>query len=190
MATTPIERCPVCGNRLAVSQSPTACADCGFEYDRDTRVWCSAETWGRVGLTYAAWGVGVGVAVAAVQRLAPSNAPYAYPALPLVCALLTPTFGLLVRRLVSGRITGRFVALTPPGIVVGTRPRPLLIRWSEFQRLGDRRGLPRLHFNDSRQPVALEDIFNTPAEFSDFKAALGQCVHQRQRRRPTSDEAE
>lgn len=92
--------------------------------------------------------------------------------LPLLLALGAPAVGLAFRQSIFGRISGRFVALTPGGIVVGTRGRPRTVTWEEFERLGERRGVPVLYLHESGVQVPLDDIFRDSQELGEFRAAL------------------
>ena len=172
-----LERCPNCGEDLRTLPAPNRCPDCGFAYDAQTRVWQSRESWGRLALLYTAGGLVVGVVISALYRLSFANAPY--PALPLLLGLITPVAGLALRRLISGRISGRFVALTPHGILVGTRPTPLLVPWAVVDRLIEERGVPKLRCHDAPTLVPLDDIFASPAEVDEF----GQALHAAMARR-------
>jgi hypothetical protein len=147
-----------------------------FEYDEHTRVWRSGESWGRLACVYTAAGLVAGVIVSALYRLGFENAPY--PAFPLVLGLVTPVAGLYLRRLISGRITGRFVALTPRGILVGTRTTPVLVPWGAVERLIEERGVPKLRCHDAPTLVPLDDIFANAAEVDAFGKALQDAVRR------------
>ena len=92
--------------------------------------------------------------------------------------------GLGLRCLISGRITGRFVALTPPGILVGTRRRPTLLPWADFDQLTDQRGVPKLRLHASETLVPLEDIFASAQELADFRSALHAAAQRYRATRP------
>lgn len=170
MTATGPDPCPVCSRPLAELPPPNRCPDCGFDYDADTRVWRSTETWRRVAVVYTAYGLIAGTVCAALYRFGSDAAPY--PVLPLVLALVVPVVGLFFRRLISGRITGRFVALTPSGVLVGTRPTPELVPWDDVDRLTDQRGVPKLQRRASETLVPLDDIFAGPADLAAFHAAF------------------
>ncbi len=78
--------------------------------------------------------------------------------------------------MVSGRITGRFVAVTPPGILVGTRQPALLVSWDEFEQLTEQRGVLKIRSHDSGTLVPLDDIFANPVEVAAFEQAVKQAV--------------
>lgn len=96
--------------------------------------------------------------------------------MPLACALLAPGLGLLLRRGLTGRVTGRFVALTPGGILVGTRARPMLVAWSDFDRLTEQRGVPKLQLRSGPAPLPLDDIFSGAEEVAAFRSELKQAA--------------
>lgn len=173
-------RCPVCGGELPGQPLPNACAACGFAYDADTRVWQTRETWARLGLVYALVGLALGLFIAVTQRIAFGQS--LSPTLPLVGVLVAPAVGLLFRRLVGGRISDRFVALTPPGILVGTRTRPTLIPWGDFAQLSERRGVPRIRRRESGELVAIDDIFADADALAAFRAAVTATA--RRKRQP------
>jgi hypothetical protein len=170
MPLVDMSTCPVCGCDLAALPPPNHCPGCDFEYDEHTCVWRSSESWGRLAAWYAGVGLVAGLACVAFYRIRLEQAPH--PAWPLLCLLVAPALGLLVRRILGGRITGRFVALTPAGIVVGTRPRAVVITWDNYDRLTEQRGVPKLQRHDSPVLLALDDIFATPEEYADFRAQL------------------
>jgi hypothetical protein len=176
MSPDPLERCPHCGGDLTTRPPPNRCPDCSFEYDEHTRVWRSDESWGRLATVYATVGLVTGVIVSLLYRLSFAHAPY--PALPLVLGLIAPALGLFLRRLIGGRITGRFVALTPRGILVGTRRTPLLISWGVFDQLTEQRGVPKLRCCGSTTLVALDDVFAGAAEVSAFERALHDALRR------------
>ena len=177
MTATGPDPCPVCSRPLAESLPPNRCPDCGFEYDADTRVWRSADTWGRVAVVYTAYGLIGGTICAALYRFGFAQAPY--PALPLLLALVVPVVSLFLRRLISGRITGRFVALTPSGVLVGTRPTPELVLWDDVDRLADQRGVPKLQRRASETLIPLDDVFAGAEDLAAFHNALQAALRRR-----------
>ena len=181
MTATGPHPCPVCSRPLTGLAPPNRCPECGFEYDADTRVWRSGETWGRVAVVYTAYGLIVGTIAAAIYRLGSDQAPY--PALPLLLALVIPVVGLVLRRVISGRISGRFVALTPRGVLVGTRPISELVPWDDVERLTEQRGVPKLQRRDSENLVAFDDIFTGPEDLAAFRFAL-EAARRRWAQRP------
>jgi hypothetical protein len=170
MPAQTVDHCPNCGEDLRALPPPNRCPECGFEYDTYTRVWQSRESWGRVACLYTAGGLVAGLVISVLYRLSFANAPY--PALPLLLGLIAPIAGLTLRRLVSGRISGRFVALTPGGVLVGTRPTPLLVPWDAVERLIEERGVPKLRCHEAPTLVPLDDIFTGPAEVDEFGRTL------------------
>ena len=170
MSAPMLDRCPNCGQDLRARPAPSHCPDCGFEYDAQTRVWLSRESWGRLACLYAVGGLLAGVVISALYRLSFTNAPY--PALPLLLGLIAPLVGLALRRLISGRISGRFVALTPRGVLVGTRATPLRVPWDAVERVVEERGVPKLRCHDVPALVPLDDIFASAAEVDEFEKAL------------------
>ncbi|MCK4341424.1 MAG: hypothetical protein KAY37_06850 [Phycisphaerae bacterium] len=170
MPQSELERCPVCSGDLGQRPPPNHCPECGFAYDEQTRVWRSGETWARLAVIYALVGLVIGVVVATLYRVSLDRVPN--PTLTLLCAVIAPAVGLVFRRGLGGRITGRFVALTPSGIMVGTRSRPLLIPWSDFNRLVERRGITRIQRHGTSILVALDDIFANEEEKVSFRNEL------------------
>ncbi len=170
MPEVSLEHCPACGRPLGDRPPPNQCPDCGFAYDERTRVWRSNESWARLVVVYATVGLFIGIAIAVLYRLGYEQVPN--PTLALVCFLAAPLVGLAFRRVLSGRITGRFVALTPGGIVVGTRATPRTIPWHDFDRLSLRRNTPRIVQRSTGDLMPLEDIFASAAEVAAFRDAL------------------
>jgi hypothetical protein len=169
-------RCPNCGHELAGRSTAGRCPACPFEFDEHTRVFCSEQTWARLALGYATAGLVAGVVISALYWLNVKDAPY--PALPLLLGLVAPALGLALRRSLSGRITGRFVALTPPGILVGTRPAPRLVPWDDFEQLTEQRGVLRIRCRDEATLIPLDDIFAGPAEVAAFEQAVLQAARR------------
>lgn len=172
--------CPVCGGALPSRPLPNACPGCGFAYDANTRVWRTRETWARLGLVYAMVGLALGLFVAVAQRLRFGQS--LSPTLPLVGVLVAPAVGLLFRRIIGGRISDRFVAVTPAGILVATRARPVLIPWADFAQLSERRGVPKIRRRESGELVAVDDIFTDAHALAAFRAAVTAAA--RRNRRP------
>jgi len=176
MPASKLDRCPACGCDLSARPPPDRCPDCQFEYDEHTRIWQSRESWPHLAGVYCTIGLVAGLVGAVAQSISFPRAPH--PAFPLVLAVAAPALGLLYRRLLGGRITGRFVALTPAGIVVGTRSPPHVIPWAEFDRLTQERGVPKLQRRDSTALVPLDDIFDTPGELDSFRLALKEAARR------------
>jgi len=176
MPLSTLEHCPVCAHDLTDRAPPNRCPQCGFEYDENTRVWRSSQSWPRLAVIYAAVGFILGLMVAALDRLGAKHATY--PILPILGALVAPAIGLLFRRIIGGRISGRFVALTPRGILVGTRSRPLLVPWTDYDRLGEQRGVPKLYRHAKPLLIPLDDIFANPAELVAFRDALKEAARR------------
>lgn len=144
--------------------------------DAGTRVWRNEETWSRLALVYVAGGLLIGLVVAVLYRIAQGHVPD--PTWALLCAALAPGLGLLFRRVIGGRITGRFVAATPSGIVVGLRGRPELIEWSDVERIRDRRGVVRIQRKSTAVPVAVDDVFGHADEITAFREAVGAGIRR------------
>jgi hypothetical protein len=176
MRVDDLQRCPNCMQDLSNLPPPNRCPSCGFEYDRNTRVWRSTETWGRLAVVYGVVGLILGLAVALSYRVFFGHVPN--PALPLVLAVLAPALGLAVRRMVSGRLTGRFVALTPRGVVVGTRNPPVLVEWHDLARVVEERGVLKLRRDDATQLVPLDDIFSSEGEAAEFRTAAEEAARR------------
>lgn len=180
--TSTLEHCPICAHDLHTLPPPNRCPECGFAYDERTRVWRSAETWGRLALMYAAIGLLVGSGIAVVQRIGLGQA--LNPMLPVLCALGAPVLGLLFRRILGGRISGRFVALSDAGLLVRTRGTPRLVPWEDFQQLTVQRGVLKIRRRESPVLIPLDDIFSNAAEADEFSAAVKAAA--RTARRPSA----
>ena len=184
MSPIHLEHCPACTCALGHRPPPNRCPDCGFAYDENTRVWTSSESWARLALTYTTIGLTIGVVVSVLYRLSFDRVPN--PPLALLLSLGAPLLGLLFRRVIGGRITGRFVALTPPGIVIGTRTQPVLVPWSDFERLNERRGIPRIQQKSTSTLIAIDDIFANAAEVAAFRDELAQAAKRQRAARASS----
>ncbi|MFH1748643.1 MAG: hypothetical protein ABIG44_16535 [Planctomycetota bacterium] len=169
-------KCPECGNDLNANPTAGTCSDCGFPFDEQTRIWKSARTWHHHAIFYGILGLFTGVLVALAYRLAQGEVPNAL--LPVALALGVATLGLLMQRALSGRLSSRYVALTPAGIQVGVRAHPLLIPWEDVRRLSTRKQVPQIKRHSTSFAVALEDIFDNPAELDAFATALQQARQQ------------
>jgi hypothetical protein len=166
--------CPLCGRDLHDRPPPNQCPGCGFRYDAHTRVWRSQRAWTLVAIRYVAIGLVLGLVAAGLYRLSQPASPY--PVLPLLTAAAGGGLGLFFRWLVGGRIAGRFVAVGPDGIHVGTRPQAKLIPWSQFERVRDQRGILRIQCHDSGTLTPLDDIFDSPADAQSFVTTVQQAA--------------
>lgn len=138
-----------------------------------------------LGIRYAIAGLVLGLAISLLYRMNVDEAPY--PMLPLALGLIAPAVGLFIRRLISGRVAGRFVALTPIGIVVGTRPRPTIVPWGDFDRVTEQHGILKLQRQNDPALIPLDDIFAGPADAAAFRQTLTAAA--RQRRRSSGDQS-
>jgi len=164
------EQCPECGSDLRGSPLPGRCPECGFEYDEHTRVWRSRKPWQRHALVYFVVGTAIGLVLAILYRLVVGHVPY--PVFPLLFGLVYAAGGLLIRRVLTGRLSGRFVAVTPKGILVGTRRRSSLIAWDDVDRVSQPKGVPKIQRHSSGVPVALEDVFDKAQDVAAFRAEV------------------
>lgn len=176
MPPTGLDNCPVCTCDLSTRPPPDRCPECGFDYDEHTRVWRSGQSWVPLALRYMLEGLVIGLLVALLYPGGLKRAAYA--TLPLVLALLAPAVGLLCRRVISGRICGRFVALTPPGILIGTRARPTLVHWDDFDRVTVQRGVLKIQRISNPALLVLEDIFGDAEEVAAFRAELKRAARR------------
>jgi len=170
MFATALETCPDCGYDLHGLEPPGRCPRCGFEYDQHTRVWRSSRPWQHPALVYFIIGTAIGLVLAITYRLVRGRVPY--PVFPLLFGLVYAAGGLLIRRVLTGRLSGRFVALTPKGILVGTRRRSSLIAWDDVDRVSQPKGVPKIQRHSSGVPVVLEDVFEKPEEVAAFRAEV------------------
>jgi hypothetical protein len=164
------DRCPDCGVALDELPPPNRCPDCGFEYDEHTRVWRSGKSWQHYAVGHGLIGLVLALVLAVSYRLVRGEVPH--PAFPLLFALAYAGVGLLIRRVLMGRLSGRFVAITPRGVLVGTRRRSALIGWEDVERLSHSKGVPKLRRRSSGVAVPLEDIFNRPEDLATFRMEL------------------
>ena len=170
MPDSALQRCPDCGCDLRGLPPPGRCPECGFEYDGHTRVWRSRQPWQRHALVYFVIGTAIGLLLAVLYRLTMGSVPY--PVFPLLFGLVYAAGGLLIRRVLTGRLSGRFVALTPRGILVGTRRRSRLIPWDDVDRVSQPKSVPKILRHSSGVPVVLEDVFNRPEDIAVFRAEV------------------
>jgi len=153
-------------------------------FGQQVRVWRAAESWGHIAWRYAAFGLLLGLVVSALYRVRLPEVPN--PMLALLMAILAAALGLFVRRLLGGRVGGRFVALTSDGILVGTADTPELVPWSDVQRVFEHRGVPRLQRHSSPVPVPLEDVFADAEQRAAFVAAVHAFLDARRVRDRTT----
>jgi hypothetical protein len=168
---TDLKTCPDCGQNL--TEPHGECPECGFNYDERTRIWRSRRSWQHHFLYNALVGLTAGLLVTIVHRIVHGAAPN--PLLPIVTGVVVALAGLAFDRVLGGRLSGRFVALNPSGVVLGTRRRRRLVNWAEIHRLNARGRVPKLELTGDQPDVSLEDVFDTPAEFDDFRRALEQA---------------
>jgi hypothetical protein len=170
MSATGLKTCPDCGCDLRGLPPPARCQECGFQYDEHTRVWRSRQPWQRHALVYFVIGTVIGLLLAIIYRLVRGHVPY--PVFPLLFGLVYAAGGLLIRRVLTGRLSGRFVGVTPKGILVGTRRRSSLIAWDDVDRVSQPKGVPKIQRHSSGVPVALEDVFDKPEDVAAFRAEV------------------
>ena len=170
MPAVSLRYCPVCGRDLQSRPAPNTCPGCGLAYDAHTCVWRSSRSWAHIAARYVTLGVLVGVGAAMLYRIEFEQVPD--PSFTLVWAVLAPAAVLLFQRVVGGRIGGRFVALTPGGVLVGTRGTPVLVAWADFDRFTQRGGIPRIQRRSTAVSLAIDGIFDNAAEQTGFRAAV------------------
>jgi hypothetical protein len=146
-------------------------------YGPPVRIWRTAETWHHIAWRYAVFGLLLGILLCALYRVRLAEVPD--PMLALLSAILAAGLGLLVRRLLGGRVSGRFVAVTPNGILLGTAVRPEFIPWSDVERVVEHRGVLRLQCSTSAVPHPLEDIFADTAQRTEFAAVVQAALRAR-----------
>ena len=173
MPTAGLEQCPDCQADLSALTPPGCCPNCGFEFDRHTRAWRSRRSWQHYAVAYGLLGLGVGLLVTVSYRLRFGEVPNAL--LPVATGLSVAVLGLLMHRVLSGRMSGRFVALTPRGILVGTRRRGLLVPWDDVRRVSARGHVPKIKRRSRSNSVPLEDVFDGPAELAAFQEAVKEA---------------
>lgn len=176
MPASVFHQCPVCLTPRESPALPGQCAACGFALDAHSAVWRTRTRTTDVAVRYALAGVIVGILMALVYPTGTQRAAYAIT--PLVLGLAAAAGGLTLRRLFSGHIQDRFVALTPAGIVVGTRTPPLLIPWERFDRIVVRRGFLRIEQVGDQPLHTLDDIFASAAEAEVFRQAVTAAVRR------------
>lgn len=173
MLVTRLETCPQCHADLSGLTPPGRCPGCGLEFDEHTRIWRSSRSWQHYAVVYGLAGLGAGLFVTAGYSLRYGEVPNAL--LPVVTALAVAAAGLLMHRVLSGRMSGRFVALTRRGILVGTRGRGLLIPWEDVRRITTRGQVPKIQRRSTSIDVPLEDLFAGPDDLAAFKRALDEA---------------
>lgn len=159
-------------------------------------VWRSEESWPRLALRYVAIGLIAGTFIAVLEGVRTGQAPR--PMLPLILGFVAPFIGLAIRRVLGGRIGGRFVALTAEGIVVGTRPvrrdrasgqltdwGVLTVPWEEFDGFLHERGVLKLRRRGAPVPVPLDDIFDSRRALADFRNTATALARAYRRWPPT-----
>jgi len=119
---------------------------------------------------YGLAGLLVGLVTAFLRSLAAGESDNAL--LPISTGCTVAVLGLIAHRVLSGRVGGRFVALTPGGIIVGTRGTAQLIGWDDVRRTSRRDAVPRIDLHSTSIGVALEDIFASEKEWVDFANAV------------------
>jgi hypothetical protein len=166
-----LKTCPDWGRHLAEQQGQ--CADCGFPYDERTRIWRCGRSWHHRFLYNALIGLTAGLLLTIAYRITHGAAPNAL--LPILTGIAVALAGLAFDRLLAGKLSGRFVALVPSGVIVGTRRRRRLVPWRQIHRLNTRGRVPKLELTGDEPDVPLEDVFDTPAELESFRRALEQA---------------
>lgn len=182
IAAQTFERCPQCGRPLHDRRPPNTCPDCGFTYDADTRVWRVHESWMRPMFIQAVLGFALGLGIALIHPAGDRRAAFAI--WPLALAIASASLGLLVQRILSGKLSDRFVAITPAGLVVGLRPRPTTIAWDDFDRLTVQRGVLKVQRRSNPALLPLEDVFDGPQDVADFRSAVDAARKRHRNRAP------
>jgi hypothetical protein len=141
-----------------------------LELDAYTRVWQSHGSAQRRAVLYGLTGLAVGLLVTLGYRTSCGEAPNAL--LPVVAGLAVIALGLLMDRLLSGRLSGRFVAVTGRGIVVGVRRQRRLISWEEAGQVKLRGRVPKIEQLGTATLLALEDVFEDATEIAAFRQAV------------------
>lgn len=178
MTTRPPKICPECERDLNDVAIPGNCPECGLPLDDQTQVWRSRQGWQHHVLTNGLLGLGLGGFVALAELVSLGEVPN--PFYPITIALAASLAGILVRRILSGRLSGRFVATTPRGVLIGTRPRTRLVPWDDIRGVATRGRVPQIRRRESSINIPLEDVFESPEEVNDFRVTVDQ---QRRRRR-------
>ena len=181
-----LQTCPDCGEDLTAVQPPGRCATCGFEFDEQTRVWRPTRTWHHHSVLYGVLGLAAGLLVTVGYRLEFDEVPN--PLLPIAAAIGVAVLGLIMDRVLVGRMSDRFVALTPVGVLIGTRRRSRLVPWGDVAKLRIRAGrVPRLECQSEGVTIPLEDLFDTPTELAAFRDAFDQG-RRRHKQQPTEQD--
>ncbi len=166
-----LQSCPECGEAFTRPGASGRCPGCGFEFDEHTRIWRHERSWPRRVVNYGLLGLAVGAVAVVGYRLELGEVPNAV--LPIVLAMIIATLGTLMDRLLVGRLSNRFVAITPRGLLIGTRRNATLLPWGAVARLRTQPGrVPRVELGGDEPAVALEDVFDSAAEFEAFRQAF------------------
>jgi len=170
MAEVDLSTCPDCEADLRSVSRPGRCPACGFEFDQHTRVWQCRGSAARRAMIYGLIGLGVGLLITFGYLAGQGAAPN--PLLPVLAGLLAVAFGLLMDRLLSGRLCRRFVAVSGRGIIVGVRSRRRLIPWEQAGPVRLRGRVPKVEQTGTATLLALEDVFESEAELAAFRQAV------------------
>lgn len=158
---------------------PGRCPACGLTLDEYTRVWRSTHSWQHHAVRYGLLGLLTGLAAAMLERS--SQGSVRNPLLPILTGVAVAVLGLLLDRALTGKLSERFVAVTPEGILLGLRPGSELVPWADFRRVMIRGRVPKLERHSSSNAIALEDVFDSGDALVDFvesvRAARQRYVH-------------
>ncbi len=173
-----LDSCPECGFDAVSAGRPAACPTCGFPLASGVRVWRTSRTWHMHAARYALLGALAGLVVLLGYRSEFEELPNAL--LPVSAGLALAGLGLLADRILAGRLSHRYVALTEAGVLVGTRRRRVLVPWNDVYRVKTHGQVPRLERLSDAASIPLDELFDSADELREFQ----RLAHERRVRPP------
>jgi hypothetical protein len=171
-----LEHCPRCGYDLRGLPGNHRCPECGFEYDEQT--WIRRPKHPRsayVPLVLAGvW------SVAQTFRLVRSivgGDPLLTP-FTVVGSLALPVIIALTFKLRSTNRRGRFIAVTPFGIVVRTAQREESIPWHAIRSVAPAGRVVLIRWRDDSGAFQLEHSFDNNLEANAFRTAFERALQR------------
>lgn len=171
MIQSPPDTCPECGYRLTGLPAAHRCPECGFEYDEHTVIFRPSRTWTIYALALALPAflayLFSGVLFVAIAGLIGHRLALVLCPTVAFCVLL-----LVVVQLWRSNRRGRFVAVTPAGIVGRTHLRHFRVPWSGFGSMSTIDIAPWIKPRGDAADIKLPGIFDNQAEKDRFREAV------------------
>ena len=169
----------MCDYPLHGLPSAHQCPECGLPYDPLQALWRQSNPW-RVYLVAVIAAIAVslygGNIVLLFQQAIGTTWAFLLYASVVLCVLV---FVLMHIRRAMRR--GRFAAITPEGIVIGTlglRMRRVMIRWNELSMISAVDFVPWIKRLRKDRNLSLIGIFENRNEIKEFKAAVAEAQHR------------